>query len=409
MRLQRSKALCHSSHSHPPYDPRDGREGREVTWKGIYANLTLGTGKAMAGILGNSTAMLADSVHTFCDLATDFVTLWTHGMARKGWSVEHPYGFGKFETIGATIVSVVLIMSGVGIATHSLESIVSVEHTTPGQIALVAALVSIVVKEILFRITMVIAKKERSEVLVANAWHHRSDAVSSVVAFIGVGGSILGWPLLDPVAGVIVAGFIIHSGYQILLNSIKELTDNQAIEHDTIEGISNLLKSMPEVWGHHNLRSRKMGPYSLVDFHITVDPVLTVTAGHQIAEKARKTILEKFPQVREALIHVEGGAVSSDPGYHEDHKILPSHSTVVLDIKKELKAFPHIRDSDFYSIHYLGEEVHASFAIILDSATSVKEAKEIGIEAKKVVLQQIPYLTDVVIKLDPSNEKIKTH
>jgi len=296
---------------------------------------------------------------------------------------------------------VMLIVTGLGIALHSFEMILHAGSEVPSSLALIAAFVSIVVKEFLYQITMAVARKERSEVLIANAWHHRSDAISSIVAFIGVGGSILGWKYLDPVAGIIVAALISKAGYDIFSGSVKELTDNQSIEQSTIENISALIKEIPDVLGHHNLRSRKMGPYSLVDFHITVDPQLSVTAAHQIAERTRRAILSKFPHIREALIHVEGAVTESVESYPEDFKILPSHATVVADIKRVLKQFPEVITSGYFAIHYLGEEVHAIFSIRLDPNTTVSDLQRAPTaRMREEILQQVPYLKDVSINLE---------
>jgi len=247
-----------------------------------------------------------------------------------------------------------------------------------------------------------------------------------LVALIGIVGAIAGFPALYPVAGVIVAGLIMNQGYSIFLDSAQELTDNQNIEKETIEKISTLLDSMSEIHGHHNLRARKMGPYSLVDLHITVDPTLSVTAGHQIAERARLAILNHFPNVREALIHVEGAVVEpteetpekqhkkeeteeitkKEKAFYPSHTILTPHAVIVGDIKKVLKTIPFIKESDFFAIHYLGADIHAIFAIVVSSDTSVREAQHIAKIAREKVLAELPYLAEVTIKLELTKHRL---
>ena len=194
-----------------------------VTWLGLLANLALALLKGVAGIFSNSAAMIADAGHSFSDLLSDLVALWALRMAQTPKDQNHPYGHGKFETIGALFLALMLIATGIGIAIHAFEQVD--QREVPGNLALAVAIASILFKEALYRITAYIGERNHSRILIANAWHHRSDAISSLVALIGIGGAQWGFPVFDPIAGILVAGWIIKIGLTIGYNSVRELSD----------------------------------------------------------------------------------------------------------------------------------------------------------------------------------------
>eukprot|EP01129_Flabellula_baltica_P017682 TRINITY_DN9886_c0_g1_i1.p1 TRINITY_DN9886_c0_g1~~TRINITY_DN9886_c0_g1_i1.p1 ORF type:complete len:484 (+),score=77.63 TRINITY_DN9886_c0_g1_i1:142-1593(+) len=380
------------------HNAQDGKEGRQVTIVGLVANLLLGIGKIVSGVIGHSAAMVADGIHSFGDLATDFVTLFTHSQARKKWSSKFPYGLGKYEAIGATIVSIVLLVSGAGIIVHSVENVIDFTPELTNHIALYAAIVSLVVKEILYRWTLAVAKRENSEVLKANAWHHRSDAITSVVALIGIGAAIIGIPYADPIAGLAVSGFIIKAGWNILRSSVLELIDSQEVASDHLREIGHHLDQMDDVEGYHNLRVRKMGPYMLVDLHLSVNPIHTVSSAHQVAEHVRTSIMEKFGNVREVMVHIEA---QREPGTDsmEDFTIHPSPSVLKEDIKTVVNQIPEIKEVVQVIIYYREQKIIPSVTIKLDGDIKLTEAEEIGKKAKALLMTSNPEFESVVVKL----------
>ena len=276
----------------------------------MVSNVSLTVVKGLAGYFGNSVAMVADAVHSISDLLTDFVTLWASKVSHKPRDVSHPYGHGKFESLGALIISALLVGTGVGLGWQSIEHVQLILAGkglgTPTGIALVGAVVSIAVKEVLYQMTMRVGEQYDSKVIKANAWHHRSDAVSSVVALLGVLGGMLRVPIVDPIAGLFVSGLIVKAAVELGWDSLKDLTD-QNVSDKVIAQVERILSDMRSegVRGWHQLRGRRMGPYMILDVHVVVDPKLSVTVSHQIAQRVRMRVMERMPAVSEVLVHVD--------------------------------------------------------------------------------------------------------
>ena len=308
-----------------------------VTLLGLFANFFLAISKGFIGFLSNSSALIADAAHSFSDLLSDGITLWAVKMSNIPKDKNHPYGHGKFETIGTFFVSIMLISTGIGVAWHVFNKIDYPE--VPGIISLWMAGLAIVIKEILFHITRIVSKKTSSKILLANAWHHRSDSISSIAALIGIGGSQLGIPLMDPLAGVLVAGIIVKTGINIGYESIKELTD-ETVEEEIIRKLSKIMDGIEGVEHYHEMRARKMGPHLLVDLHIQVNNMISISSAHQIAERVRLTILNMLPSVNEVLVHVD----AEDDFLEENEVHIPidvdlmrPQEKIENDVKKVLK------------------------------------------------------------------------
>lgn len=231
--------------------------GVRIIVVGALANLLLAALKIAGGIFGRSTAMLADGIHSLSDLLTDGVVLFTHKIGQLPADENHPYGHGRAETIGATLVGAVIIVAGLGLAYESWEIITTGAFRTPLLPAALAAVVSIVVNEILFRYTRSAGEKTNSPSLVANAWHHRSDAISSVAALIGIGGAMAGYPVMDPIAAVLVSVMIMKVGYNIAFKGLSDLMDTALSEEET-RRIETMINSLPGVIQTHNLRTRRI-------------------------------------------------------------------------------------------------------------------------------------------------------
>ena len=284
---------------------------RRVTWVGFVGNLVLTVLKLAAGLVGHSGAMIADAVHSLSDLGTDIVVLISFKLVDRPVDKSHDYGHGKYETLAAAIIGISLLLVGGGIfwsgAVKIWASLQGERMESPGGIAFVAAVISIAVKELLYRYTARVGERIGSQAVIANAWHHRSDALSSVGAMLGIGGAIvLGekWYILDPAAAVIVSLFIVKVGTNIASGSIKELVEESLDDSDEAE-IIDIASNVPGVANPHNLRTRRIGAYVAVDLHIRVAADMRVSEAHLIASEVEHRIRERFGQAAFVSIHVE--------------------------------------------------------------------------------------------------------
>ncbi len=289
----------------------DYKHGEKITVICIIGNIILSALKLVAGILGSSKAMVADALHSASDIVATSVVLVGIKIAKKPADDGHPYGHGKVEPIAAAFVGVTLIFAAFMIVKGIVESIISHSFATPTFLALAAAVVSIVVKEAMFRMTYAAGKKINSEAIMADAWHHRSDAYSSIGTFIGILGSIIGDRLgihfleyLDPIAGAVVACMIFKVAYDILSHSIKGLMDASPDEkkigqiREVVSGIGGIL-SIPMVKG------RYVGQYLFVDMKLEVDAGISVEEGHALAVLSKEKVMESIPDVCEVLVHID--------------------------------------------------------------------------------------------------------
>ena len=350
----------------------------KITWLGLFANLILAISKGFIGFISNSSALIADAGHSFSDLISDGITLWAVKMSNIPKDENHPYGHGKFETLGTFFVSMMLIFTGVAVVWHVFNNLNQLE--IPGIISLWMAGIAIFVKEILFHITRMISKKTGSKILLANAWHHRSDSISSIAALIGIGGSQLGIPLMDPLAGVLVAGIIVKTGINIGYESIKELTD-ETVEEEIIGELSQIMDNIEGVDHYHEMRARKMGPHVLVDLHIQVNSMISISSAHQVAERVRLTILNKLPSVNEVLVHVdaEDDLDEGNASHIQIEKFLMRpQNKIENDVKKVLKEIPEIHGITHIYCHFLNKKLTVQVNIILNTELKISEAQKIA-------------------------------
>lgn len=278
--------------------------GEQGTIVGISVNFLLLLFKAFAGIAGRSQAMLADALHTASDLMTSFAVLIGFKIAKTPPDPHHPYGHGKAESIASKIVSLTLIALGLKIVFNSFQAIFFKPLIPPRQIALWAAVGSIFVKEGLFRYTFWLGEKISSTALKSDAWHHRSDALSSIAALIGIGGARIGFPILDPLAGIVVSVFVIKAGVNIFHTAYDELMD-AAPSGKLLAKIKNLAGEVRGVKGIKDIKVRKMGLELFVDMTIELDKDLSVKDSHFITAMIRRNILEHISGTKDVLIHVE--------------------------------------------------------------------------------------------------------
>jgi cation diffusion facilitator family transporter len=291
-------------------------KANHVTWVGFFVNLILVAFKLVAGIIGNSAAMIADALHSLSDFATDIVVLASIRVVGTPVDQSHDYGHGKFETLAATAIALALLLVGGGIFWNGVKKIwlamSGVRLAAPGIIAFVAAAVSIVSKEWLYRYTAGVGREINSQAVIANAWHHRSDAFSSIGTMLGIGGAMfLGekWHVLDPLAAVVVSFFIIKVAMNILSGSIRELSE-ESLDDATEDEILRLSSTITGITGSHNLKTRRIGNHIAVDLHINVDGSLSVTDAHSLASQLETSLRARFGQQTFVSIHVEPGVAS---------------------------------------------------------------------------------------------------
>lgn len=292
---------------------RNDREKKiyQVTLAGSVINLLLVVFKFVAGIIGCSAAMIADAVHSLSDFATDIVVILFVRMSNKPQDKGHDYGHGKYETLATAIIGIALLAVGCGILWNSLTQIYYVWNggviPAPGMLAFWAALISILMKEFAYQFTVYVGKKVNSQAVVANAWHHRSDALSSIGTALGIGGAIfLGedWRILDPIAAFVVSLFILKVAIDLLKNSIDELTESSLPEEVEAE-IEQLVDQVPEVSGMHNLRTRRIGNHYAIEMHVRMDGNMSLFEAHCKSSYIEKLLKDKFGEETHVGIHVE--------------------------------------------------------------------------------------------------------
>ena len=287
------------------------KEIYKVTIVGSIANFVLLAFKFVAGILGHSAAMLADAVHSLSDFVTDVIVLVFVRISNKPQDKDHDYGHGKYETLATAIIGILLLLVGFGILLNGAFSFWAFmkgeQLEAPGMVALIAALISILLKEILYQYTVIKGKNLNSQAVVANAWHHRSDAFSSIGTAIGIGGAILlgeHWRVLDPIAAVIVSFFIMKVAIQLLIPCVDELLE-KSLPDEVEKDIEQALLSFPGVSEPHHLRTRRIGSYCAIEVHVRMDGGITLEEAHTMAtaiEHKLKTMLGEGTLIN---IHVE--------------------------------------------------------------------------------------------------------
>ncbi len=277
--------------------------GRKSTLVSIVVNLVLTTLQIVVGLLSGSQALVADGVHSLSDLVADFVVLFAARQSRSPADADHQYGHQRFETAASLALGGTLLAVGIGMLVSAFFKLQALNAQTVHLAAFWVALATLVSKELLFRYMLRIAEQARSSMLVANAWHARSDAVSSLVVALGIAGNLLGFPLLDPIAALIVGLMIVRTGAVFFWRALNDLMD-KAVSEDEALAIRATLLATPGVFGVHDLRTRKMGDMTLVDVHLELDGDQTVTEGHAIATLARSRVMEQH-HVLDVMTHVD--------------------------------------------------------------------------------------------------------
>jgi len=357
----------------------------QAIYIGILGNILLSSIKFAGGVWGNSSALVADAVHSLSDLLSDAIAWFTYRMGRLPSDENHPYGHGRFETAGSALIGAVIAFAGFGLLFELQETLRSNSKAILEFWVLVPVLFSILINEGLFRYSRALGEKLHSPSLIANAWHHRSDAVSSIAALIGIAGALAGWPVLDPLAGGAVALMIIWTGFKIILDSGRDLMD-EGLDKNQIEQIENVIRESDGVSGFHQLRSRKAGGRSFIDVNILVAKDLSVSEGHHIAESLRRNLFKSFPFIEDALIHVD---VEDDDNFESIYTC--SREELERAVESVLKAEPAILSFNKLRLHYWKGKNTVEVYVKAAPDKAVEEITEIlkGVRNKLLDLESV--------------------
>lgn len=287
------------------------RAARRVTWLGFFVNAALGALKIVAGVVGRSGAMIADGFHSLSDFFSDIIVLIFVGISRRRANDTYQYGHGKYETFATMLLSLFLLGAGIAFLVDGGEKTWHALHgevlPRPGMIALVMGVISVAAKEWLFHVTKRVGERYHSASVIANAWHHRSDSLSSAATIVGIAGAMfLGerWRVLDPIAAIVVAVFIIIVAIKLGMPAVRELLEVSLPEEMQLE-VGRIIHDTPGVKAYHHLRTRRVGNEIALDFHIKVDPNITVDAAHSIANTLEKHLMQHFGPDTLTNIHIE--------------------------------------------------------------------------------------------------------
>ncbi len=351
----------HHSHDHPPPaslaaelgTPERLAAAQRATWVSAGVNLLLSILQILVGWTAHSQSLIAHGLHSFSDLLSDFLVLWANHQGAHPADAAHPYGHARIETAATLVLGISLALVGGGILIAAGEQLQNMAEVPPVEIlALWIALATLVAKEWLFHYLKAAAERLRSSVMMANAWHTRADAASALVVAVGIGGSLLGWRFLDLVAAVIVGFMILKMGLEFAWGALRELVDTGLSEAE-VAAIRATIAETQGVVDLHELRTRRMAHQALVDAHIRVDPRISVSEGHRIAEAARRRVLAAHPAVLDVLVHVDAED-DSTPAPRVDfpeRAALEAHLAEILG--PDAPAFERAL------FHYLGEKVEA--------------------------------------------------
>ncbi len=358
------------------------RETRRVTLIGAAVDLLLGLAKIIGGYVAQSQALIADGVHSLSDLATDVLVLFAAKHANVEADEDHPYGHARIETAATVGLGILLLLIAAGICVDAVIKLLSPESLAiPAAWALAIAAVSVAAKEWIYRYTMRSARRLNSNLLRANAWHSRSDALSSVVVIIGVGGAQLGFGYLDAIAALVVGAMIVKIGVELSWSSLRELVDT-GLEPGELKDIRATILAVGGVKDLHELRTRRMGGKALVDVHIILeDPTLSVSEGHHISENVRSRLIRKIEDVEDVMVHI-------DP--EDDEAAAPSEH---LDLRTQLlprlrRRWGHLDAANEIrrvTLHYLNGKVHVELELPLSLAPDAASAERLAESFREAV------------------------
>ena len=353
---------------------QQARAARKVTLVGLAVNSINGIVKIVVGFLANSYALIADGIHSLSDMFSDVLVLAASHFGRQEPDKDHPYGHERYETLATLVLGALLIAVAGALVWDSLMRLLTPrELVTPGAIVLVVALASVASKEWIYHYTLRIARQINSRLLEGNAWHHRTDSLSSIVVFVAVGGSILGISWLDQAAAVFVALMVARIGFKLIWDSLKELVDT-AIPQDQISSIRAVAMSVAGVRDVHDLRSRRMGNRTLLDIHLQVDPHISVSEGHEVGAWVARLLRSRFEDISDVTFHIDPEC-DEHIDVMEDERRLPLRPDAVELLNQRWKG-ERLYDQPHHTLlHYLdlGIDVDLFYSAADLPATKIDE------------------------------------
>lgn len=365
---------------------------RRVTLIGAASNVLLSILQFTFGVLGHSQALIADGFHSLSDLVTDILAVFGAKHASRAADEEHPYGHGRIEAVATVALGLVLTLAGAFIILDATRRLFEPERLLhPGWEVLAVAVFSVLVKELMYRYTLRHARALRSNLLHTNAWHHRSDALSSIIVIVGVGGTMLGLSYLDSIAAIGVAVMIARVGLTQAWEAVQELID-QGLATERVAAIREKILSESGVRELHLLRTRRVGGNAFVDVHIQVDPRLSVSEAHQISESVRVKLIGEMDEVSDVTIHID----PEDDMIAKPATGLPPRETVLAALARRWATLAEVGAIQDVTLHYLDGKIHVDVTLPLTVARSVEQASALAREFAQLGKRE-EYIADVKV------------
>ena len=356
--------------AHVPVDRATrGRETRRVALVGALVNLVLTFVKLVIGVMAQSAALVADGIHSLSDLLSDALVWYASLHASQEPDEEHPYGHGRFETAATLGLAILLGLVALGIVWESIERVWSGDSPTPGTIALYAAFFSIVANEALYWYTLIVARRIRSDMLRANAWHHRTDAISSVVVLAGVAGALLGWGYLDAVAAVVVGFMVAKIAWDLGREAMQELVDT-ALDEESVALAREVIMDVDGVRSLHLLRTRRHGPEASADVHIQVAPRLSVSEGHMISQTVEDQLTDAVGSITDVTVHIDPEDDEEGPPCRG----LPLRTEALAELET---LWPDLPSSHRLTLHYLSGSIDVELRLPISEYKDLAAADDL--------------------------------
>ena len=347
-----------------------GRESRRVTLVSGVTNLLMSSLQVVVGMLANSAALIADGIHSLSDLLSDVLVWFAARQAAQAPDRDHPYGHGRFETAATLGLGIILVLVALGIVANGVERLFAEQLVQPGLIALVVAGLGIAAKEGLYWYTLAAARRLKSEMLRANAWHHRSDAISSVVVLIGVGGAVAGFTYMDAIAAILVGAMVAKIGWDLGWSALTELVDT-ALDEAKVAEAKRVIMAIDGVRSVHMLRTRRHGAEASADVHVQVAPRLSVSEGHMISQAVEDRLIEKLEEITDVTVHI-------DPEDDEDAppcRGLPLRNQAIGQLEAVWRRVGPMPAQYEVRLHYLGGRIEVELVLPLASSVEPEQTE----------------------------------
>jgi len=362
-------------------DPVRYQASRRAGYVSLGTNLILALGQIIIGFIGHSQGLLADGFHTLSDLTTDLLVLFALTHSAKAADEEHPYGHARIETAVTVALGIILLLVGAGIATRAgLRLLSGAPAVVPLTLTLWASGLTIAAKEGLYRYTERTAKRFSSDMLHASAWHHRSDAISSIIVFVGIAGSIGGIHYLDAVAAIGVALFVIKIGVGLSWPAVNELIDT-GLDTDRLTRIRAAILGVSGVKTLHLLRTRQLGGRALVDVHIIVDDAISVSEGHHISETVRAKLIDEIDVVADVMVHID----PEDDATQAPSRTLPLRNQMLARLDEHFKHIEAARHIERVTLHYLDGRIRVELIVPLAAVSGHPDARQLAQHLQEAV------------------------